>query len=60
MKKRYMMPSIEVQNTEMEQEMLAASIITTTGLDDDNLNRGTEDGDAWTDAMSRQKVWDEE
>jgi hypothetical protein len=60
MKKRYMMPSIEVQNTEMEQEMLAASIITTTGLDDDNLNRGTEDGDAWTDAMSRQNVWDEE
>jgi hypothetical protein len=55
-----MMPSIEVQNTEMEQEMLAASIITTTGLDDDNLNRGTADGDAWTDAMSRQNVWDEE
>ena len=60
MKKRYMMPSIEVQNTEMEQEMLAASIITTTGLDNDNLNRGTADGDAWTDAMSRQNVWDEE
>ena len=60
MKKRYMMPSIEVQNTEMEQEMLAASIITTTGLDDDNLNRGTADGDAWTDAMSHQDVWDEE
>ena len=60
MKKRYMMPSIEVQNTEMEQEMLAASIITTTGLDNDNLNRETADGDAWTDAMSRQNVWDEE
>ena len=43
------------------QQILAGSVmgVTTTGLDDDNIDKGETPGDSWGDAMSRRSVWDE-
>lgn len=43
------------------QQILAGSVmgVTTTGLDDDNIDKGETPGDSWSDAMSRRNVWDE-
>ena len=59
-KKRYMKPSMEVIEADVEQQILAGSV-QTTGLGDDNLTQDDENpsGDSWNDAMSRRNVWDE-
>ena len=60
-KKAYMKPAMEVLDTDVEQQILAGSVmgVTTTGLDDDNIDKGETPGDSWDDAMSRRSVWDE-
>ena len=60
-KKAYMKPAMEVLETDVEQQILAGSVmgVTTTGLDDDNIDKGETPGDSWDDAMSRRSVWDE-
>lgn len=60
-KKAYMKPAMEVLDTDVEQQILAGSVmgVTTTGLDDDNIDKGETPGDSWGDAMSRRSVWDE-
>ena len=60
-KKAYMKPAMEVLETDVEQQILAGSVmgVTTTGLDDDNIDKGETPGDSWGDAMSRRDVWDE-
>ena len=60
-KKAYMKPAMEVLDTDVEQQILAGSVmgVTTTGLDDDNIDKGETPGDSWGDAMSRRGVWDE-
>ena len=60
-KKAYMKPAMEVLETDVEQQILAGSVagVTTTGLDDDNIDKGETPGDSWGDAMSRRSVWDE-
>lgn len=57
-KKAYMKPAMEVLETDVEQQILAGSV-QTTGLDDDNIDKGETPGDSWGDAMSRRSVWDE-
>jgi hypothetical protein len=56
-----MKPAMEVLDTDVEQQILAGSVmgVTTTGLDDDNIDKGETPGDSWGDAMSRRSVWDE-
>ena len=60
-KKAYMKPAMEVLETDVEQQILAGSVtsVTTTGLGDDNIDKGETPGDSWVDAMSRRSVWDE-
>ena len=60
-KKAYMKPVMEVIEADIEQQILAGSVagVTTTGLGDDNIDKGETPGDSWGDAMSRRSVWDE-
>ena len=60
-KKEYMKPVMEVIEADIEQQILAGSVagVTTTGLGDDNIDKGETPGDSWGDAMSRRSVWDE-
>ena len=60
-KKAYMKPAMEVLETDVEQQILAGSVmgVTTNGLGDDNIDKGETPGDSWGDAMSRRSVWDE-
>ena len=60
-KKAYMKPAMEVLETDVEQQILAGSVagVTTTGLGDENIDKGETPGDSWGDAMSRRSVWDE-
>ena len=60
-KKAYMKPVMEVIEADIEQQILAGSVagVTTTGLGDDNIDKGETPGDSWDDAMSRRSVWDE-
>ena len=60
-KKEYMKPVMEVIEADIEQQILAGSVagVTTTGLGDDNIDKGETPGDSWDDAMSRRSVWDE-
>ena len=59
--KAYMKPVMEVIEADIEQQILAGSVasVTTTGLGDDNIDKGETPGDSWGDAMSRRSVWDE-
>ena len=60
-KKEYMKPVMEVIEADIEQQILAGSVagVTTTGLGDENIDKGETPGDSWDDAMSRRSVWDE-
>ena len=60
-KQEYQKPVMEVIEADIEQQILAGSVtsVTTTGLDDDNIDKGETPGDSWGDAMSRRSVWDE-
>ena len=60
-KQEYMKPVMEVIEADMEQQILAGSVtsVTTTGLGDENIDKGETPGDSWGDAMSRRSVWDE-
>ena len=58
-KKIYMQPTMTVTDVDLKVQILTSSV-QTTGLDDDNLEKDDTPGDAWSDAMSRRSVWDNE
>ena len=60
-KKEYMKPVMKVIELLHKSQILAGSVagVTTTGLGDDNIDKGETPGDSWGDAMSRRSVWNE-
>ena len=48
-KKEYQKPTMEVMETDIEQQILAGSV-TTTGLDEEDLEESGESGNSWYDA----------
>ncbi len=62
-KQKYQKPSMNVNEAEFNVLLKTGSVknVTTTGLGDDNLNKGDK-GDLWGDAMGNRRggLWTEE
>lgn len=63
-KQKYQKPSMNVNEAELNVLLKTGSVknVTTTGLGDDNLNKGDDKGDLWGDAMGNRRggLWKED
>jgi len=63
-KQKYQKPSVKVNEAYFMELLVTGSVknVTTTGLGDDNLNKGDDKGDLWGDAMGKRRggLWKED
>jgi len=63
-KQKYQKPSVKVNEAYFMELLVTGSVknVTTTGLGDDNLNKGDDKGDLWGYAMGNRRggLWKED